>query len=262
METGKIERFRLEGLRNMEFTLVVPHILTIVERSPHAQQLEKRLNGVKAFLPDLDRIEAQERRWHDARLLDESERSRDGYVSTLIRTEKTFSHVVIPGYEDASEKLTALFNKHGRDIASDRNIAETQRIYNLVEDIERTPGMKDLLNRFALMPAYESMKQANIRFDELWQQRNRELSENERVDSKLIRTNCVKALNVLYDGIDYLAAESEDRETWTQLIRELSRLSSYYRQQMKARKTRQKNKDNTADEPLIRPETAPSTEEN
>jgi hypothetical protein len=251
----------MEGLRNVEFTLVVPHVLNIVDRSPLVQQLEKRLNGVKAFLPDLDRIEAQERRWHEARLLDETERLRDGYVNTLIRTEKTFSRVAVPGYEDASEKFTALFDKHGRDIASDRNTAETQRIYNLAEDIERTSGMLDILSRFALLPAYEGMKQANIRFDELWQQRNRELSENERVDSKLIRTGCIKALSTLYDGIEYLATESED-PAWLPLIRELSRLSSYYKQQLKARNTRRKNKENTADEPLIRPETISSAGEN
>jgi hypothetical protein len=219
----------MEGLRNAEFTLVVPHILGIVAGSPFVQQLERRLDGVKAFLPDLDRIEAQERRWHDAGLLDEAERLRDGYVGTLIRTEKTFSRVAVPGYEEAAEKLTALFDKHGRDIASDRNIAETQRIYNLTEDVERTSGMVEILSRFALMPAYEGMKQANIRFDELWQQRNRELSENERVDSKSIRAGCVRAINTLYDGIEYLATESED-PAWMSLIRELSRLNSYYKQ--------------------------------
>jgi hypothetical protein len=261
METTKIERFRMESLRNAEFTLVVPHILAIVNRSPFNQQLSKRLSVLMALLLDLDKIEAQERRWRDNRLMNEAERLRDEYVNTLIRTEKAFRHVTIPGYAEASEKLTALFDKHGRDIANDRNIAETQRIYNLAEDVERTPGMMEALGQFALVPIYEAMKQANTRFDELWQQRNKELSENENVDSKSIRANCAKALVALYDGIEYLASESED-PAWLPLIRELSQLSGYYKRQLKARDTRRKNRENVLDEPLIRPEAASETGEN
>jgi hypothetical protein len=245
----------------MEFTLAVQHVFAIVSRSPLAPQLGKRLKALEAFFPDLDKIEAQERRWRDARLLDEAERSRDAYLNTLIRTEKTFSRVMVPGYEEEAGKLTALFDKHGRNIASDRNIAETQRIYNLVEDIERTPGMTAILDRFALTPAYEAMKQTNVRFDELWQQRNKELSENERVDSKAIRANCVKAVVALYAGIEYLASEGED-PVWSPLIRELNQLSSYYKRQLKARETRRKNRENVTDDPLIRPEMASSEGEN
>jgi hypothetical protein len=261
METTKIERFRMEGLRNAEFTMIVPHILAIMSRSSFNQQLSKRVDAIRAFLPDLDKIEAQDRRWRDNRLLNEAEQLRDGYVNTLIRTEKTFRRIVMPGNEEASEKLTALFDKHGRNIATDRNIAETQRIYNLVEDVERTLGMMDVLGYFALIPIYEAMKQANTRFDELWQQRNKELSENEIVDSKLIRANCTKALVALYDGIEYLASESED-PAWLPLIRELSQLSGYYKRQLKARVTRRKNRENVTDEPLIRPEVTSSTDEN
>jgi hypothetical protein len=254
MEIQKIERFKFNGLKNMEFTLVVPHILSIVESSPVAPQLSRRLNAVKTFLPDLDRIEAQERKWHEAGQLNEAELARDGYVNTLIRTERTYSRVAVPGYGETSKQLTALFDKHGRDIATDSNIAETQRIYNLVEDIERTPGMLNALGELALIPAYEAMKQSNIRFDELWQRRNRELGESERVDSKAIRSHCIKAIHALYEGIEYLASESDD-PAWTQLIRTLSQLGSYYKQQLKARITRRKNKTTSEDEPLIRPQT-------
>jgi hypothetical protein len=237
----------------MEFTILVPHIVSMTEKySVVPQQLGKRFNALKAFLPDLDKIEAHERKWHDAKTLNECERSRDAYVNTLIRTEQTYSRAVIPGFENASEKLTALFDKHGRDIASDRNTAETQRIYNLAEDVERTPGMLDVLATFALTPAYNAMKEANKRFDELWQVRNRELGEAEHVDAKLIRTDCVKAINAFYDGVEYWASESDDSQ-WTQLIAELSQLGSYYNRQIKARMTRRKNKAND-DEPLITPQ--------
>jgi hypothetical protein len=256
METQKIERFRFNGLKNAEFTLAVPHIVAIMGKYPCMGQLGKRFDAVKAFLPDLDRIEVQERKWSDAKIMDDAEHSRDGFVNTLIRTERTHARVVIPGYEEPSEKLTTLFDKHKRDIANDRNIAETQRIYNLVEDVERTPGMLDALAAFALIPVYGAMKEANIRFDILWQRRNAELGEADHVDSKAIRTDCVKAVNVLYDGIEYQATESDD-PSWTKLIRELSQLGSYYKQQLKAGITRRKNRaqagEKTVDEPLIQP---------
>ncbi|MDR2027712.1 MAG: DUF6261 family protein, partial [Prevotellaceae bacterium] len=185
--------------------------------------------------------------------LDGHERSRDAYVNTLIRTERTYSRFAVPGYEDASEKLTALFDKHGRDIAGDRNTAETQRIYNLVEDIERTPGMLDVLAVFALIPVYNAMKEANANFDALWQQRNRELGDMEHVDTKTIRKDCVRAINDFYEGVEYWAFENDDPEL-TRLIAELSQLGSYYSQQIKARITRRKNKENIDDEPPIRPQ--------
>ncbi|MDR1169945.1 MAG: DUF6261 family protein, partial [Prevotellaceae bacterium] len=151
--------------------------------------------------------------------------------------------------------LTALFDKHGRDIAYDRNTAETQRIYNLAEDIERTPGMLDVLVAFALMPAYNAMKEANKRFDELWQMRNRELGEVEHVDTKTIRADCIKAINVFYEGVEYWASESNDSQ-WAQLVAELSQLGSYYDRQIKARITRRKNRagNDDGDEPLITPQ--------
>ncbi|MDR1223426.1 MAG: hypothetical protein LBL07_11200, partial [Tannerella sp.] len=118
----KIERFKFQSLNNMEFTLLVPHIVSMAEKyAVVPRQLGKRLEALKAFLPDLDRIEAHERKWHEAKTLNGYERSRDACVNTLVRTEHTYSRAAIPGCEDASEKLTALFDKHGRDIASDRN---------------------------------------------------------------------------------------------------------------------------------------------
>ncbi|MDR2126478.1 MAG: DUF6261 family protein [Prevotellaceae bacterium] len=256
MNTLKIERFRFQSLKNVEFTLVVPHIIEISEKYPCVlQHLEKRLESVKAFLPELGKIEAQERKWQDAKQLDEYERLRDSYVNTLIRTERTYSRVAVPGYEEASAKLTALFDKHGRDIADDRNTAETQRLYNLAEDIERTAGMADALAALALTPVYNAMKEANIRFDELWQKRNAELSAIEHVDSKTIRAACVKAINAMYDGIEYWAAENEDVAEWRQLIAEFSQLGNYYNQQIKARTTRRKNRESGEDDLLIEPKT-------
>jgi hypothetical protein len=250
----RIEKFHFQSLSNVEFTLLVPYIIVIADRYLIvSRQLGKRLDALKAFLPELDRIEAQERGWRDAKALDGNERARDAYVNTLIRTERTYSRVTVPEYGEASKKLTALFDKHGRDIADDRNTAETQRIYNLVEDIERTPGMLDALAVFALIPVYSAMKEANALFDELWQRRNKDLSEVEHVDSKAIRSACVKAINALYEGIEYWAAESDD-PAWSQLITELSQLGSYYDRQIKARITRRKNRENNEKEPLIEPQ--------
>jgi hypothetical protein len=257
MGTLKIERFRFDGLKNMEFTLMAPHAIKIAEKYPCINLLEKRFNAVKSFLPELDKIEAQERKWHNAHLLNEAESNRDGFVNALIRCEHTYARVVIKGYEEASEKLTALFDKHKRDIATDSNIAETQRIYNLVEDVERTPGMLDVLATFSLIPIYNSLKENNIRFDELWQQRNSELSEIDRVDSKTIRLHCSKALHELYNGIEYQAAENDDA-AWGALIRELSQMNGYYKQRLKARITHRKNKGKKEDEPLITPPEASS----
>jgi hypothetical protein len=240
----------------MEFTYFVPRVVSIAEKYPVVfQYTGKRFEALKAFLPQLDKIEAQERRWRDAKSLDECERSRDSYVKTLIRTEQTYSRAVVPGFEDASKRLTSLFDKHGRDIADDRHTAETQRIYDLTEDVERSPEILDALTALALIPVYNAMKESNIRFDELWQRRNKELSEVEQVDTKTIRAECGKAITAFYNGIEYWASENDNAE-WQQLIAELSRLGSYYEQQIKARITRRKNKETgSEDEPLIIPET-------
>ncbi|MDR3260479.1 MAG: DUF6261 family protein [Tannerella sp.] len=257
METF-IERFRITALRNMEFTLVVPRIVSIVEsHDPAALRLANRLEAVKSFLPDLEKIEAQERKWSDAALMEGCEDTRDDMVNTLIHVERAYARVHVPGFEEASLKLTALFDKHKRDIAVDNRTSETQRIYNLVEDIERTPGFQEnVLDVFSLRPVFQAMKEANIRFDELWLRRNRELSEVEKVDSKAIRVKCGKAVSSLYEGIEFYAAEYGEAE-YQALIRELNKLSAYYKQQIKARITRQRNAGKNAgkpnDEELIKP---------
>jgi hypothetical protein len=254
-EKKRITAFRFEDLRNAEIARAIPHIVAIIEKSSVAPRLDKRLRELISCLPDLEKIEVQERKWHEAKQLNEAERSRDGYVNTLIRIERIFSRVVIPEYEEASKLLTALFDKHKRDIATDTNIGETQRIYDLVDDIEKTPALLDALNTLGLTPVYKHMKVANSLFDELWQQRNKDLSEHEHVDTKAIRSNCVKIINALYEGIEYLADEEDNAPEWMSLIRALSQLGTYYKQQLKARNTRRKNKQKTEDEPPIQPPT-------
>jgi hypothetical protein len=249
MEVLKIERFKFVYLRHMEFTIVVPRIVAIVEsHDPDALRLTGRLNAVKAFLPDLDRIEVQERKWRESALLAESERVRDDMVNTIIRVERAYARVTVPGCEEASEKLTALFDKHKRDIAADGDTAETQRIYNLTEDIERTPGLPEALNGLALTPAYNAMKEANIRFDELWRKRNKELSEKDKVDSKAIRVACVQAVNHLYDGIDFYVVEY-GVEAYRPLIMEINKLNAYYRQHIEAGLTLRKKNSNKPVQP-------------
>jgi hypothetical protein len=253
MET-LIERFRITALRNMEFTLVVPRIVAIVEsHDPDALRLKNRLDAVKSFLPDLAKIEAQERRWPDANLMEGCESTRDDMVNIMIHVEHTYARVSVPGLEEASQKLTALFDKHKRDIATDNRTSETQRIYNLVEDIERTPGFQEkVLEVFSLLSVFQTMKEANIKFDELWRRRNRELSEIEKVDSKTIRMKCGKAISSLYEGIEFYAAEYGE-PAYHALIRELNKLSAYYKQQIKARITHRKNAGKPNGEELIKP---------
>jgi hypothetical protein len=249
-----IEEFKYNGLRNMEFNLLVSHIISIIDQAFVRDKIGKRVDTLKKFLPELEKIEAQDRKWHESNELNQAEKDRDNYVNTLIRTERTYSRIFIPEYETASKLLTSFFDKHKRDIATDTNTAETERIYNLVNDIEHTSALLEALKTFSLIPAYEAMKTANIRFDELWQKRNRELGELKPVDTKTIRTDCVKAIKNLYKGIEYWC-EEEETPQWDTLIGTLSQLGSFYKQQLKARATRRKNKDNTVleDEPVIVP---------
>ncbi len=254
MENLKIERFRITRLRNMEYTLVVPRIINIIERYfPESLRITRRLDALKAFLPELDKIEAHERRWHASQEKNDCERQRDEAVNAIIRTERTYSHLAIPAMNEVSKMLTHLFDKHGRDIASDNETSETQRIYNLVEDIERTPGMPEALEAFALTPIYENMKNNNIRFDELWRQRNKETSEITTVDVKAIRCACDKALIDLFNGIEYCAAEYTAEE-YIPLINELNKLAVYYRQNLKARHIRLQNGAKSQEEPIMQPE--------
>ncbi len=241
MENLKIERFNISRLRNMEYTLVVPRIIAIVENhNPEALRLSKRMDALKAMQPELDRIEAHERRWHASQEKNDCEHRRDQMVNALIRTERTYANLEVLSLSEASKLLTQLFDKHGRDIASDNETSQTQRIYKLVEDIERSPAVKEVLVSLALMPVYETLKAANIRFDELWILRNKETSEVLPVDTRAIRLACDKALADLLNGIEYCAIEYNAAD-YQLLISELSKLGGYYKQQLKARQTRLKN---------------------
>ncbi len=244
----KVTRFKISNLRNMEYVLVVLRIIEIVERHvPDALHLRKSLNRLKAFVPELQRIEAMMRKWRKSRELDECEHLRDDMVDTLIRTERNYAKVSVPETNAASKMLTALFDKHKRDIATDTDTAETQRIYKLVEDVERDAAMLDALTLLALMPFFNMMKEANRQFDELWKERNRELGEENRANAKAIRAGCDKALTALANAIEHCSGEYDDLD-YQPLAKELNRQSDFYKQQLKARATRRKNGEKTEED--------------
>lgn len=236
-----IERFKISHLRNMEYALIVPRILRIADSyDPERLHLGRRLNRAKAFLPELQRIEAIERKWHKSRQLGDSEFTRDIMVNTIIQMVRAFMRINIPVKSKAAELLDTLFDKHGRDIAVDSDTAETQRIFNLVKDVEASAELREAMNVLGLAEVFDYMKSANIEFNDLWEERNRELGQKEPVNTKAVRQKCNKALTALFDAIEHNSAEYEELD-YLPLAKELNKQAAFYRQQLKARATRRKN---------------------
>lgn len=247
-------RFRLSGLRNSEFIMVIRRLLIILGKYSLEQlRLMPSFLRLDAFRPLLDKMALLARNDELDEVVGETDRERDTLVSVIYATAKAARRSPNPRTSKHGEAIVNLFKKHGTDIAADNYAAETKRIDDLIADAERTPAVMEALHARALMEDFEQLKDANVRFEAAFMERNKYASTLETIDTKAIRNQCTKAVNSLWNAIDHYV-EDYGPEDYEELVRENNQLTSYYKRQLKARQTRRLAKQDVSKEPPITPE--------
>ena len=248
-----IVKFRFPGLWNSEYPLVVHRIIDIVEaHNPHAIHLGLSFDRLASFRQQLARIEVQERADRDSAMLSELDQQRDTLFNVIYGVVKMFQRTPMPEVSQHAARVMAALKKHGNNISAANYTAETKRLYDLTADLSVQPEVMVSLAALSLQPLLERMDDRNKEFDRLFMQRNQRQSETEKVDIRAIRLECDKAIIMLWNAIEFCCNEYGEGH-YLSLVNALNTLNSYYKQQLAARASRRKAKQDVSKEEPISP---------
>ena len=250
---NSIIKIRFQGLWNSEYPLVVTRLIDIVERhNPHAIHLGVSFDRLATFRGQLAKIEVQERADRDSAQLSELDQQRDTLFNVIYTVAKAYQRTPIAEVSNHAHRIVTLYKKHGITMASANYTAQTKRLYDLVADFRANPDAMASLDALSLAPLFERMYEINCDFDALFMARKQRQAETERVDTQAIRTECDKAITLLWNAIDFCIAERGAAD-YTPLVNAINRLNAYYKQQLTARATRRKARQQVETETPIAP---------
>jgi len=248
-----IIKFRFQGLWNSEYPLVVNRIIDITERhNPDALHLGVSFNRLAAFRPQLAKIEIQERADRDSATLSELDQQRDTLFNVIYTVAKAFQRVPIGDISNQAHRIVTLYKKHGTTMASANYTAQTKRLYDMQADFTANADAMTALETLSLKPLFTRMDELNRQFDALFMTRQLRQAETERVDTRAIRTECDKAITLLWNAIEHCMAERGE-QPYIPLVNAINTLNAYYKQQLAARATRRKAKQPVEKEEAITP---------
>ena len=248
-----IVKYRVQGLWNSEYPLVVNRIIDIAEAyNPHDIHLGQSFDRLAAFRPQLEKIEVYERTSQYSAQLSELDQRRDTLYNVIYGIAKQNQRVPIAEMSDHGHKVMTVLKKHKRDIPTTNYTAETERISDLVADMLAQPDVMRSLEAINLLPLFEEMKAINVEFDNIFMLRNQMQAEKDKVNTAAIRTECDKALTLFYNAIEFCCNEYGE-ENYIPMLKVINNLNSYYKQQLTARATRRKAKQDVSQEEPIKP---------
>ena len=235
-------KYNLTNLWNSEYPLVVRRIIKIVDaHKPYTIHLGTSFDRLAAFRPQVLKIEAQERSDKESALLSMYDRQRDTSFNVIHAVAKAFQRAPREGMSLKATIVVEFLKKHGRNISETNYTAETKRLYDLVHDARRQPDVMAALMAMSLNPVFDDMHETNKKFDKLFMQRVHRRAETEKIDARAIRTECDKAVKLLWKSIEFCCNEY-GKEIYTPLINELNVLNIYYKQGIAARTKSRKTK--------------------
>ncbi len=246
----QIVRLKFPGLWNSEYPLVVTRLIDIVSKHDlEALHLQGSYDRLAAFRPQLEKIEVQERAYSRSAKLSELDQQRDTLFNIIYVTTKAFQRAPIADTSAPAVTLQTFIEKHGPDMTFANYTAETERLYDFVADVERTPEAVQALETLSLRPLFDRMKELNKQFDTLFMERHQEQAETDKVDIRSIRNRCDKAISALWTAIEFCSTEYGE-EPYMPLVNAINQFNGYYKQQLAARATRRKNKDVSTENPI------------
>ena len=249
----RIIKYRVQGLWNSEYPLVINRIIDIVgAHAPQAIHLGQSYDRLAAFRTELSKIEVQERADKESALLSELDQRRDTFFNVIYNAAKALQRVPFAEVSNHAHRIVTLFKKHGSHMPTTNYTAQTKRMYDMAADVTAQPDVIASLEALSLRPLFEQMVDVNREFDETFMQRNQRQAETERVDARTIRLECDKALTLLWNAIEFCMTEYGE-ENYLPMVNAINRLNAYYKQQLAARATRRKAKQEVEKEEPIKP---------
>lgn len=249
--TVKISRLPFKTLWNSEYTLFLNQTVGIIEKyHPENLHLTKSFGKVKAMLPSLAKIKAQELSNAISNQLQELDTERDTLIIAIVAQVKTMGKLSLPSVAPHVAVLNHFLDTHGRDIASANYNAETKRLSDLLADYDANPDAITAAEALNLKMLFDQLRVVNTQFAGLFMQRTGEYAAVEKVDARAIRAETDKMLTAFFDAFEFCASEYDDLD-YTTPANELNDLSAYYKTQLRARATRRNTgKDVSVETPI------------
>lgn len=195
--TVKISPLPFKALWNSEYTLFVNQSVGIIEKyHPENLHLTKSFGKVKALMPGLAKIKAQELSNAISNQLKELDTKRDTLIITIVAQVKTMGKLSLPSLAPSVVVLNHFLYTHGRDIASANYNAETKRLSNLLADYDAKPDVITAAEALNLTMLFDQLRMVNTQFADLFMQRTGQYTAVEKVDARATRRNTGKDVSV------------------------------------------------------------------
>lgn len=249
----KIFRVPLKSFRNSEYTIFVSQLVAIfMKYNAELLHLKKSFERLKAFIPDLEKIKAQELGSAYSNLIHNLDVQRDNLFNAIVNQVKNIEKSGLTSLAEHVVVLNRLLDKHGRDIATANYNAETKRLNDLLAEISTNAEVSAAIVATNLSLFVDELRTVNTEFNSKFMQRTEEDSAVEVIDARAIRTESDKALVAFFDAFEFCSTEYDDLDYQTP-ANELNELISHYKTQLKARDTRRANGKDTTTEEAIAP---------
>ena len=252
----EIERINFASLWHSEHPRLYNRLVSIVEKhNPKTLHLEGPLLRVKAHLPLLAKIEAQEQGNALSKSITLADNKRDNLILAITGMTRSLASADMEAQRAHVDVVAAWLKKHNANTLPKANYtSETERLDDMLDEIERNAQLKSALETLHIKGLTEELKSTNEEFENLFTQRSQDISANETIDSKAIRTAADKDMRKLFSFIE-LYQDEYDEVDYRPLTKELNTMLAYYKTQLAARATRIKNKkdaekENPIEEPI------------
>jgi hypothetical protein len=247
----KILRLKLKSLWNSEYTIFIKQLIAVITKyKPESLHLKKAFEKLTDFLPDIEKIKAQEQSNIISRILSTLDAERDILYNVIVAQVKTLGKVNLPAITPHVDIMKHFIEIHGDDIADAPYNAETKRLNDVKAGYDSKADVKNAAESLNLAVLFNQLFIVNAKFDEQFMQRTEEEAGAEKINVRETRKEIDKVLIEFYESAEHCSREYEELDYAT-LFNELNKLTGYYKTQLKARATRRESGKDVSSEPPI-----------
>lgn len=188
--TVNISPLPFKALWNSEYTLFVNQTVGIIEKyHPENLHLTKSFGKIKAMLPSLAKIKAQELSNAISNKLQELDTKRNTLIITIAAQVKSLWKLSLPKMAPHVVVLNHFFDTHVRDNTLANYNAETERLSDLLADYDENPDVIIAAEALNLKMLFEQLRDVNKQFAGLFKQRTGVYADIQKANAIATRHN-------------------------------------------------------------------------
>jgi hypothetical protein len=233
--------------RSNEFIQFANNVVSICDESnPQVLKIRDPLEKLRTSLKDLEEIYKISQASEITSRLTELDDKRDNAIIFLRKLGDTFTNHFDESKQNAGKKLVEVIDKYGTPIYKQNYQAETSSLNNLMNELETSPGYREVLDILGGKEVLHEMKKANELFDEKYLLRNKQEAGK---DDGSFSEKRLEVKNNYRDLVQHVEAWATVTPTdeYTNLINRLNHLIERYNQVVKARSSKETSEEDPSE---------------